>query len=132
MIVLACATERELREMLAGLEKPVENGAVRVADCRILPCVTGVGPVAAGISAGEALARHPEATGMINAGICGSFDPERFPLGGICVARKEVWPEYGSGPLVSPEDFGGFFRSRRNIEASSSIIYIVKHAERES
>lgn len=95
MIILACATERELREMLAGLKKPVESGAVRVAGRRILPCVTGVGPVAAGISAGEALARHPEAAGMINAGICGSFDPERFPLGGICVARKEVWPEYG-------------------------------------
>lgn len=90
MIILACATEMERRALLSGLE---ESG-MRAAD-RILSCVTGVGPVASGIRAGEALARYPRVRGMINAGICGSFDLERFPLGEICVAQKEIWPEYG-------------------------------------
>lgn len=68
----------------------------------------GVGPVAAALRAGGLLERVPNAQGLINAGICGSFDCLRLPLGGICVAEAEIWPEYGVRGACgeSPELFG--------------------------
>ena len=95
MIVLACATELELRHALA-LTGATANagGRVRFAGLDLLPCVVGVGPVAAALCAGELLERHQDASGVLNLGICGGFDP-LLPLGSVCAASAEVWPEYG-------------------------------------
>lgn len=95
MIILACATELELRHALA-LTGAAANAdrRVRFAGLDFLPCAVGVGPVAAALCAGELLERHREATGVLNLGICGSFDP-LLPLGAVCAASAEVWPEYG-------------------------------------
>ena len=95
MIVLACATELECRHALARAGGLPGGGApLHIAGTAILPCITGVGPVAAALSIGAVLERHPQASGLVNLGICGSFDPHR-PLGEICVATAETWPEYG-------------------------------------
>lgn len=95
MIILACATDRELRSILAEQDGIVDGEVLYIQGCSFVFCLTGMGPVAAGISAGEMLARYPGVSGMINLGICGSFDLKHFPLGSVCVAQREVWPEYG-------------------------------------
>lgn len=95
MIILACATERELRSVLAEQDGVVDGEVLYTKGCSFVFCITGMGPVAAGISAGEILTRYPGIAGMINIGICGSFDLAQIPLGCVCVAQREVWPEYG-------------------------------------
>ena len=95
MIILACATELELRHALARTGGAAETGRrMRFAGLDIMPGVAGVGPVAAALNAGELLERHRDAAGILNLGICGSFDP-LLPLGAVCVANAEIWPEYG-------------------------------------
>jgi futalosine hydrolase len=95
MIILACATELERRHALAlAGATPAETLRLSFAGRDVLACVVGVGPVAAALTMGELLERHPEADGVLNLGICGSFDP-RLPVGAICTASAEIWPEYG-------------------------------------
>ncbi len=95
MIILACATELECRHALARAGGVQDGDApLRISGTEILPCITGVGPVAAALSIGAVLERHSCAKGVVNLGICGSFDPHS-PLGGVCVATAEIWPEYG-------------------------------------
>jgi futalosine hydrolase len=95
MIILACATELECRHALARSGRTTDGDTrLEYAGFDLLACVTGVGPVAAALRMGEILERHPEASGIVNLGICGCFDP-RTPLGTVCVAGAEVWPEYG-------------------------------------
>lgn len=110
MIILACATWLECRTALFGPEPraQAEPGPVRLGGREFLPCVVGIGPVAAAMSAGALLERHPEARGIVNLGICGSFDTAAAPLGAVCVASAEIWPEYGvrrAGP-EQEEAFG--------------------------
>jgi futalosine hydrolase len=95
MIILACATERELRCVSTVRNGVLDGETLHMGGRSFVLCVTGMGPVAAGISAGEILTRYPETTGMINVGICGSFDAALLPLGCVCTAQREVWPEYG-------------------------------------
>lgn len=97
MIILACATWLECRAALFGPESRAQAAPapVRMGGHEFLPCVVGIGPVAAAMSAGALLERHPEASGIINLGICGSFDTAAAPLGTVCVASAEIWPEYG-------------------------------------
>lgn len=97
MLILACATARECASALGCAASAITSWPHRLtmAGREVLTCAVGVGPVAAGISIGMLLERHPEARGVINVGICGSFDTGRLPLGGICVADAEIWPEYG-------------------------------------
>lgn len=108
MIILACATELECRHVLARTgRKPDGDTRFDYAGLEFLACVTGVGPVAAALRAGELLERHPAAVGIVNLGICGSFDP-RAALGSVCVASAEVWPEYGVHCTDGAEEPFGF------------------------
>lgn len=108
MIILACATELERRHALARVgSAPGGDVRLRYAGLDILACVTGVGPVAAALRMGELLERHPEAAGVVNLGICGSFDPS-VPLGAACVADAEIWPEYGVRRSDDAEEPFGF------------------------
>lgn len=96
MLILACATSREC---VGALNHAASIDATRprrltMAGREILACVVGVGPIAAALRIGAILEAHPEACGVVNVGICGSFDTARLPLGGICVANAEIWPEY--------------------------------------
>ena len=106
MIILACATALELRHALARTDGSEDTGRLlRFAGLDILACVVGVGPVAAALCAGELLERHESAAGILNLGICGSFDP-RLPLGTVCAASAEIWPEYGvNGSTGNEEPF---------------------------
>jgi futalosine hydrolase len=79
---------------------PSWQGAL--AEHRILPirqglaaCITGVGPVNAGIALGHILASHHEIAGVLNLGFAGSFDTARAPLGSCILITEEIWPEYG-------------------------------------
>jgi|GEM_PF-830103 len=97
MILLACATRQEWQGAWPGPDSSLsrEAGPVSIGDFKFLPRVVGIGPVAAAMSAGALLERHPEVTGIVNLGICGSFDTASAPLGSICTASAEIWPEYG-------------------------------------
>lgn len=97
MILLACATIQELKAALPGPDASQEplHGPVSFGSRDFLPCVVGIGPVAAALSAGALLERHREVTGIVNLGICGSFDTALAPLGAVCAASAEIWPEYG-------------------------------------
>jgi futalosine hydrolase len=106
MLILACATERECHSALSRLapKPPSANMRLQVAGRDLLACVVGIGPVAAALSMGALLERFPETTGILNLGICGSFDPLRNPLGTPCVASAEIWPEYGVHHVEQKEE----------------------------
>ena len=109
MILLACATWLECSKALTRAPLPHatrEPAPVHFGGQVFLPCAVGIGPVAAALSAGELLERHPEITGILNLGICGSFDTARAPLGQVCVASAEIWPEYGVNASDREEPFG--------------------------
>ncbi len=98
MILLACATALECSKALSRVEQSCateESGPVHFRGRVFLPCETGIGPVAAALSVGRLLERHRGITGILNVGICGSFDTTLAPLGAACVASAEIWPEYG-------------------------------------
>lgn len=98
MILLACATRLECRSALtrvAPSHAAEDPGPVHFRGRAFLPREVGIGPVAAALSVGALLERHREITGILNLGICGSFDTNRAPLGAACVASAEIWPEYG-------------------------------------
>jgi futalosine hydrolase len=97
MILLTCATRQEWQAALPCPDSSMERepALVSMGGRDFLPCVVGIGPVAAALSAGALLARHPEVTGIVNLGICGSFDTTVAPLGSVCSASAEIWPEYG-------------------------------------
>lgn len=96
MIVLACATELETRHVLAAVAPGHQPGQPLFWGGRVFfPLIVGIGPVAAALTIGSALASRPEISGIINLGICGSFDLAALPLGAVCTATAEIWPEYG-------------------------------------
>lgn len=106
MILLACAT---LMECQNALNLPASSPAetlepVNIRGHDLLPCPVGIGPVAAALSVGALLERHPEVTGIVNLGICGSFDMALAPLGSTCVADAEIWPEYGVRHFTQEEE----------------------------
>lgn len=82
MILLACATRLECRSALtrvAPSHAPEDPGPVHFRGRAFLPREVGIGPVAAALSMGALLERHREITGILNLGICGSFDTNRAP-----------------------------------------------------
>jgi futalosine hydrolase len=98
-LALVVATAKEYKAALAGLGAPGAPGPGqwtswrwRRRDMRLL--VTGVGPVAAGISLGRLLGAEAVG-GVVNLGLAGAFDLSRVPLTGLAVATAEIFPEYG-------------------------------------
>jgi futalosine hydrolase len=99
MLMLTAATHRELEAALrfSGPLPPLrqavpESRCIAGRDCVLL--LTGVGLVNAAWALGRA-AQLPGLSGVVNLGVAGSFDPDRFPLGRAAVVRREIWPEYG-------------------------------------
>ncbi len=98
-LLLTTATRKELDAAvpeLAGEYVP-EHMAVPmdIGGRPWLACVTGVGPINAAIAMGQALARHPDISGVLNMGLAGTFDPGAAPLGATVLITEEIWPEYG-------------------------------------
>jgi len=102
-LVLATATALEMRAALKNLETRAnaladvpERGAVRalLAGREALLLVTGVGPVNAALEIGRILGQF-DVSGVIHAGLAGSYDKDRAPLGSAVLAVAEAYPEYG-------------------------------------
>ncbi|MEG2173302.1 MAG: futalosine hydrolase [Desulfovibrionaceae bacterium] len=68
---------------------------VTIGTQRWAACLTGIGPINAGIALGIALCRRPDIKGVINIGLAGSFTLTRAPLGSTIMVTEEIWPEYG-------------------------------------
>lgn len=98
-LLLTAATALELAAAVPHLSpENLEEHKVKdffLADRRWLACVTGIGPVNAGIALGAALARSSDVRGVVNIGFAGSFDLLRAPLGSTIMVNEEIWPEYG-------------------------------------
>ena len=65
--------------------------------------MTGVGPVAAGVSLGRLLGAGG-IDGVVNLGLAGSFDLAGAPLGSLVAATAEAFPEYGLRQEGTPPD----------------------------
>lgn len=71
----------------------------------LIPVICGVGPVAAALALGRCLgmsagpgAPAQDITGLIIAGLAGSYDPVAAPVGSLVIASEECLPEYGIWP----------------------------------
>jgi futalosine hydrolase len=84
-----------------------DGDAFRVGGVLLTPLVTGVGLVNASRRAGAALAKGG-VDGVIAAGVAGSYDLDKLPMGSAAAACEEVWPEYGleDGPGADPQALG--------------------------
>jgi futalosine hydrolase len=111
MLGLIVSTEKELRAALGKFDDApgVAEGDMESWTCNgreWLVAVSGVGPVNAGIMAGRLIERG--VSGVVNAGLAGSFDTGRLPTQSVCAVRCETWPEYGLATAdgVDPEGIG--------------------------
>lgn len=113
MILFVSATIREMEHFIKGwlplsvLNYPGSNVKFRDTDIGFLIC--GIGPLNAAISLERYLENNRHTLCVINIGIAGSYDLGLFPLGSVCVASREIWPEYGvrtQNCLADPEKIG--------------------------
>ncbi|MFP4454964.1 MAG: futalosine hydrolase [Desulfonatronovibrio sp.] len=99
MILFVAATTKELRHFireelpLSILGQPGRVQRFREKDIAFLTC--GVGPINAAINLEKCLSVNKKISLVVNVGIAGSYDLQSLPLGSVCAAVKEVWPEYG-------------------------------------
>ena len=94
-LLCAVATPQEFRALFPRWNGEAAEHRLLAIGPGLAACITGVGPVNAGIALGRILALHPEITGVLNLGLAGSFDPIRAPLGSCTLVTEEIWPEYG-------------------------------------
>lgn len=100
-VLLALATAKEYRAALSPLGAPAPPPPGRAALWRRggrdwLVLITGVGPVAAAMAVGRAIGEaRGELAGVVNLGICGSFDLAVAPLGAVTATTAAIFPEYG-------------------------------------
>ena len=100
-VLLALATAKEYRAALSPLGAPAPPPSGRAASWRRggrdwLVLITGVGPVAAAMAVGRAIGEtRGELAGVVNLGICGSFDLAAAPLGAVTATTAAIFPEYG-------------------------------------
>ncbi len=107
-LCLAVATAKEYRAAFGPLGAPAAPAAGAAVtwlrggrDWRLL--LTGVGPVAAGVSLGRLLGAGG-LDGVVNMGLAGSFDLAGAPLGALVAATAETFPEYGLRQEGTPPD----------------------------
>lgn len=101
VLLIATATIQEMNAALSsGTSLPeLEQGVPTPwlhEDSHVLLLVTGVGILNTALHLGQALIKHTVSC-VINAGLAGTFDLSRLPLGTTCVVEQEIWPEYGLG-----------------------------------
>ncbi len=113
MILFIGATLKELQHFTrsavgAGLQYQAgEVVQYKGHDVCLLPC--GVGPLNAALGLQSFLLLHPGVDVVVNVGIAGSYDLNNLPLGAVCMAQAEIWPEYGvrsSSAWVDPWALG--------------------------
>ncbi len=113
MILFVAATLKEMENFIKGslssdiLTKEDTNQLFRGTGIDFLIC--GVGPLNAAINLERYLEKKKNVLHVVNIGIAGSYDLDNFPLGSVCVASHEVWPEYGvrtGSGFADPEKLG--------------------------
>ncbi|WP_338668307.1 futalosine hydrolase [Pseudodesulfovibrio methanolicus] len=96
MLLVLTATANEMRA--AFPEAPAvaqgETAGYEVGGRSVLLGVTGVGLLNTALCAGQWLAR-PDVVGVVDLGIAGGYDLGGTPMGSVCFAWQETWPEYG-------------------------------------
>lgn len=116
-VLFITATVKEMKAALGGLSPlpHLEQGSLRRhfvkgRECFLL--VTGIGIVNAAFALGKALA-GVDPCGVVLAGVCGTFMPERIPVGSACLVTTEIWPEYGLKTVYDVDPAGiGFSLGR--------------------
>jgi futalosine hydrolase len=94
LLLCAAATPLEFQALFPRWSSdPAEHRLLPIREGRAA-CITGVGPVNAGMALGRILALH-RVMGVLHLGLAGSFDPARAPLGSCTLVTEEIWPEYG-------------------------------------
>ncbi|WP_207264818.1 futalosine hydrolase [Desulfovibrio sp. Huiquan2017] len=96
MILVLTATANEMRAAFPKGPVPGQGGTAEYGfgGRDLLLGVTGVGLVNTALCAGRWLTR-PDVDGVVALGIAGGYDLGETPMGGICFAWQETWPEYG-------------------------------------
>ncbi|MFO7726969.1 MAG: futalosine hydrolase [Desulfonatronovibrio sp.] len=99
MILFVAATVKEMQNFIRD-ELPSDihgqQGRVqRYKEKNIAFLICGVGPLNAAINLERYLSVNKKINLVMNVGIAGSYDLQNLPLGSVCVASKEIWPEYG-------------------------------------
>lgn len=108
MILFTAATLRELKHFCSSMSGFDFQGCIgqctwrKHTRMRLFTC--GVGPLNAALGLQSFLAAHPKIDMVINIGIAGSYDPDLLPIGSVCVASAEIWPEYGVRSGAGPAD----------------------------
>lgn len=88
---MKCFIREELPLSILGQQGRVQR--FRKKNIAFLLC--GVGPLNAAINLERYLSVNKNIHLVVNVGIAGSYDLKSLPLGSVCVAGKEIWPEYG-------------------------------------
>ena len=96
MLLVMTATPNEMRAAFPEAPGVVQGRTAKhaVGGRDLLLAVSGVGLVNTALMAGWLLGRL-DIDGAVNLGIAGGYDLTRTPMGGVCCAEREVWPEYG-------------------------------------
>ncbi|MBT8762600.1 futalosine hydrolase [Desulfohalobiaceae bacterium Ax17] len=98
MLVFAAATIKELGSFIHGhLPLPKFDSGLVVTTYKnkeVAFLVTGIGPLNASHKLTACVTEY-NVSGVVNIGIAGSFDLNSLGLGDICVAKREIWPEFG-------------------------------------
>lgn len=110
MLLVMTATANEMRGAFPSAPAVEQGGFAEFTapGGDLLLAVSGVGLVNAALCAGRWLAR-PGVDGVVSLGIAGTYDPETVPLGAVCCATEEIWPEYGllgEDGLADPKGIG--------------------------
>ena len=113
MILFVAATEKELENLIRGslpadlLQNQGREEKYRGKKIGVLAC--GVGPLNAAISLERFFTLRQKVSAVVNIGIAGSYNLRKLPLGSVCLAHREIWPEYGLRDdycLAQPEKLG--------------------------
>ncbi|SMF01947.1 futalosine hydrolase [Desulfovibrio gilichinskyi] len=111
-ILFVTATVKEMKAALGGVcELPDLRQGVAVpfdfSGQSGLLLVTGIGIINSSFALGQTLAKY-EIGIVVLAGIAGTFNPDRFPVGSACIVKTEIWPEYGlkNGKEIDPKGLG--------------------------
>ncbi len=92
-ILVVTATEIEM-SYVADFRSNFVQGEVKRRG-GFLYLVTGIGIINSAIFLTKAILENKKVKGVINLGIAGSFNEERFPVGEVVLVEEEIWGEFG-------------------------------------
>lgn len=114
MFLLVAATEGEMRPVRRQIAKQFDNDLL----------VTGVGQVETTLALSRYLSEPQRAvTGVISFGVAGAYQDSGLGILDLCLARKEVWGDFGICTGDDIKDFDGLdFLSIKEFELDSAFL----------